>query len=418
MWSRKALALVTLGTLALLFGLVLADGQSVLIGTAALLFVGLASLRQSVTVRVQRAVPKDRFVEGDRQPIRLTVTNLRNEDTPMLELYDQLSDRVRLVRGSNKRYFYLRPRQERAILYDIQTPLRGVYRLGPIALRHSDFFGLFTEEERIEDIQDISVYPRIEEHAGLFVTSQRLRHYNGPFLTRQVGQSTEFYSMRDYVKGDPLRKINWKATARLRQLMVNEMERENLCDILIMLDAREVNTLGTISTNPLEYSVKAAASLANHYIRRKNQVGLLVYNDSLQMISPGGGESQLSKILTMLMATEGKGDLPFRGAFELSRPYINRRSALILLSGLEFDPTMEETVEAMVAAGFNLTVISPSPAEFEAGLTQTLTEKRDLVLLERENFLEDLQARGVRVIDWQPTETVSALLERVVMGGF
>ncbi len=409
------MALIAVMLLAL--GLFLQDVQPVLTGFLLLVLLMIGTMVAPPRLLLLRHLPHEKMVEQDRQTVGLALANAGRRGTALVELYDTVSDRIRVDRGTNRRVLQLASGEQRLMLYDIHTPLRGLYTLGPIHLRASDALGLGYRESTISDVRDLAVYPRIEEVEYFRLQSRLFKYFTGPFLTRTVGTSNEFYSMRDYVKGDPLRKINWKASARFRSLIVNEYEKETLCDIVVILDARAVNTLGTISANPLEYCVKASASIMHHFLKRRYQIGILSYGSRVQTIPPGTGERQLSKVLTLLMNIQGEGNMPLQTAVDMAMPHLGPRTSVILLSGLEFDPTMKEAIQRLSGKGYFVTIISPIPVEFEAGLTKRDTDKRDLVLLERANYLEELRGLGARIIEWRTDETVTSLIQRIELEG-
>ena len=108
-----------------------------------------------------------------------------------------------------------------------------------------------------------------------------------------IGTGTEFYSLREFVPGDSLRSVNWKALAKKGKMMVNETVREDVMDVILLLDAREVSAVGGGKDTPLEMSCRAAATYAKQLLDERNNVALMIYGESVEKIDLDRGEHHL-----------------------------------------------------------------------------------------------------------------------------
>ena len=135
---------------------------------------------------------------------------------------------MKLVKGSSHVFLNLRRNEIVDIKYTIECPLRGYYLLGPIIMRKRDFFNIFCEKKLIWNRSYLTVYPRAEEVRELPIESRYRKFHPGMLTLRQLGYGTEFHSIRDYIKTDPFKKINWRATAKYNKLMVNQYELEDV----------------------------------------------------------------------------------------------------------------------------------------------------------------------------------------------
>ena len=95
----------------------------------------------------------------------------------------------------------------------------------------------------VDHHSDIVIFPQIKEVEEAFLRSRTPKMYTGATTLRTPGQGSEFYSLREYVPGDPFKNINWKAFARTGDLMVNEKCRDAVTDLYILLDSRDVAEL-------------------------------------------------------------------------------------------------------------------------------------------------------------------------------
>ena len=96
--------------------------------------------------------------------------------------------------------------------------------------------------------------------------------------------------------GDPFKDINWKAYAKRGKLMVNEKCRDAVADVIVILDSRDLSRIGTVLKNPLEYGAVAAASVCSFFLKRRDSVGLAIYDESLAFLEQDVGDKQFFKI--------------------------------------------------------------------------------------------------------------------------
>jgi uncharacterized protein (DUF58 family) len=212
----------------------------------------------------------------------------------------------------------------------------------------------------------------------------------------------EFFGVREYQPGDPLRWINGRASARHpRNLYINEFEQERVADVGLILDAREQSDVRTPEGTLFEYSVRATAGLAHTFLNTGNRVGLFIYGRSLDWTFPGYGKRQRERIMRALARARQGGGHVFERLEHLPTRLFPARSQLVLIS-----PLLKEDGELLIklrARGYRLLVISPDPIAFERkSLTNSphITLATRLARLERELLLARLRQADIRVVDW------------------
>jgi uncharacterized protein (DUF58 family) len=225
-----------------------------------------------------------------------------------------------------------------------------------------------------------------------------------------IGEGSQFYSLREFLPGDSMRKVNWKALARTGRMMVNETERENIIDIYMLLDARGVSGVGTPTNNPLEMCCRAAASFADQLLRSRNNIALTVYGSRTATVHLGRGETQLFRILTALADAKAEGELPLKLVIQDLLPYIPSGSPIILFSALDNDPSLAEAFTLALTRGYALTVVSPSSIDLEAATGRIPAGPETVARMERENMVNELRGWGVHIGDWKPGEPVNMAL--------
>ena len=301
MWTRKASILGASGVSLVLIGMMMSNFQMMVFGVAFVSFIAVASwITGHGDIEVVRTLSADNLCKGDDLYVDLEVTNSSWRRTQQLEIYDNIPHEMKLRSGLNYMRVNLGPGETTRIRYVLRCPLRGHYSLGPISIRYRDSFNLFAQEMYVDHRSDLIVFPQVREIEEAMVRSRTPKMYTGATTLRTPGPGTEFFSLREYVPGDPFKIINWKAFARTGTLIVNEKCRDAVTDVFILLDSRDISRIGTVLKNPLEVGTVAAASLASYFIKRRDSVALAVYDDHLSFLPPDTGDKQYFKILSSL----------------------------------------------------------------------------------------------------------------------
>src|SRR5438552_8941204 len=135
--------------------------------------------------------------------------------------------------------------------------------------------------------------PRPERIRGAQLRPRHVGPWPGVIPSRVLGLGTEFYSMRGYIPGDDPKRINWKASARYNELIVNETEAERVTDVMIVLDT-DVTFFGPTESELFERGIQAAASMTRLLLRQGNRVGLVLQGGDRGSIMAGFGKDRKS----------------------------------------------------------------------------------------------------------------------------
>jgi uncharacterized protein (DUF58 family) len=202
--------------------------------------------------------------EGDRLGVEVRLSAERGVSTFVLE--ERVPERLgtpvqvpisRMPRGSEVSHHY-----------GLRCTRRGVYTVGPLVAVTSDPLGLTQRETVIAEPFELLVHPRIEHVADRPLT----RRYEDPPIRPPVSKpwpsGLEFYGMREYAPGDDLRRIVWRASARMGKLMVREAEEGITDAITIILDTdRGSHSWDGDHSESFETAVRATASLGVRHLR-------------------------------------------------------------------------------------------------------------------------------------------------------
>ena len=239
------------------------------------------------SVEAELAIDAERTLEGSEIEAVVTVRAQRSVDR--VELMLELPQGMEVVEGSATRSLRLRAGEERDLPFVLRCATWGVYEPGDVSVRARDAFRLVTWETRSKRSLRLKAYPRPITLRRLLAPLET-QAFAGSQVARSKGDGVEYADIRDFVPGDRVRSINWRASARRQGLVVNERHPERNTDVVLFVDSfTDVRGAGG---SVLEEAVRAAASLATHYLEHRDRVGLVGFGGVLRWLQPGMGMTQ------------------------------------------------------------------------------------------------------------------------------
>ncbi len=377
-----------------------------------LLVVGLNGVpRKELDIDISRNLEEGDIHESDHFNIITTVKN--NGDTiRYIEILDEVSPRMNITKGTNHIITELKAGEKVRLKFQLSCPVRGDADIGPIHLRYKDPLDLYFSEWVEDKKANITILPRIEHINKVYIRPKYTRNWLGNIQSGSMGSGTEFFALREYLPGDTMKRINWKATARHMYPVTNEFEGENCGDVIIVVEAERDSNLGTVQVNTNNVSVRAAASLASSILADRNRVGLVVLGDYLDWLYPAFGRDQFHKIMDLLARPTEGGVWHIEEAKWVINRFFPRKTMVIIISPL-IDSRIVETVMDLWRGNHEVMVVSPSPVELEKmaeGIEDDISES--ILNLERENIIDRIWHYAV-VVDWDPREPLDVALEVV-----
>jgi uncharacterized protein (DUF58 family) len=327
-----------------------------------------------------------------------------------------LPSTVGLSTGTNHAFMTLKEREKHTLVYTFSPRLFGTYVLGPIKVRSMDRASARYEETTIPTRSFLRVYPEVRYLNRVEIRHSRPRNWPGETITRRAGQGLEFYGVREATPGEPVRRANWRATARAGTLMVNQYMDEAGGDTLIVLDSRAVSDVGEPPETTTAYSVRAAATLSYRLLRDRNRVGLLAVGSTMVRVPLGSGRRQFDKIMIGLITTGTGGT--YEWAFDLVPYYFSyffSRMVQVLLISPVMDSAPVHMVAELARRGYDVLVISPSPVELDVvrrGDARTVSLAKSLAMIERSSKLSFMRSHA-QVLDWNPSTPLADALEKL-----
>jgi uncharacterized protein (DUF58 family) len=236
----------------------------VAVGVAVLPFASAAMVRWTrARLQVTRRLSHTKVQPGQRVTVELEIENGAPTSTSFILVEDRLPPTLgrpaRLVLSG------IPGKNTQRVSYSMVCRTRGRFSIGPLRMDLSDPFALTKVRLEFSDKDDLVVFPEIEELDR--APSSQYGSGAGESASRQLFRTAEeFYTMREYMLGDDLRRIHWPSVARRGKLMIRQDESARRSLATVVLDTR-VGAFGQAYSEPFEKAVSVAASLGVHLSR-------------------------------------------------------------------------------------------------------------------------------------------------------
>lgn len=260
---------------------------------------------------------------------------------------------------------------------------RGWFTLGPTEIETGDIFGLFLVKKQFDTRSRLLVIPytvNIDSFPAPFGILP-----GGRALRQKTLEVTPYAAgVREYVQGDPLKRIHWPSSARKQKLIVKEFEKDPLAEVWLFLDARSIAHTQRVEENGTarpdfwslkktrdfklpakteEYAISIAASIAKYYINQKREVGLVSAGQNYAILPAERGERQLGKILETLAVLRPEGDMPLWGLISSQLSHLARGSTVVIITPSS-DSRLMTVIMELIQRGLMPVVVLIDEASF------------------------------------------------------
>ncbi len=282
-------------------------------------------------------------------------------------LFVEVKNETNLPAAAGSRLLtWLSGKENRTYLARSWLTQRGAFPLGPTTLTSGDPFGFFTVKQTFPSTASLLVLPLIIPISDFPSLTGLLP--GGKAIQRKSYEVTPHASgLREYVTGDPLKRIHWPSTARRGKLMVKEFEQDPQSELWIFLDAQRMVQAELPYETPvardnwifsrrpevhlppstLEYGVSLAASLAHYFIEQRRAVGFVTDGPVYTVIPAERSERQESKVLETLAFVAGEGTLSLASLVDLHSPQMPLGSSALLITSSVRDDVALVAVELL-----------------------------------------------------------------------
>ncbi len=313
----------------------------------------------------------------------------------------------------------LKPRGHKMINYQLRPTKRGEYEFGAIRVYVQSPLSLISRRYNFEQAEVLPVYPSFlqMQKYGLLAISNRLTE-QGIKKIRRIGHSMEFEQIKNYVPGDDYRTINWKATARKGDTMVNAFTDEKSQHVYCILDKSRAMKMPFEGLSLLDYAINATLALLNIAMLKEDRAGLITVSEKIGAVLPADRRpSHLNKILQILYKEKTRYlETNLEVLYSTVRTVIKQRSLVIFFTNFESVSAMERQLPYLrkIARLHLLLVIffknseleklTVTPAEdVEEIYIKTIAEK---FLYEKKLIVKELNRYGIQSVLCDPKDLI------------
>jgi uncharacterized protein (DUF58 family) len=232
----------------------------------------------------------------------------------------------------------LKPRERKLINYTLRPTKRGEYEFGDIRVYAKSPLGLIRRRYNFSQVETLPVYPSFLQMRKyeLMAISNRLTDI-GIKKIRRIGHSLEFEQVKTYVAGDDYRTINWKATARQSNLMVNSYTDEKSQHVYCVIDKSRAMKMPFEGLSLLDYAINASLVLSNVALLKEDKAGLITVSEKLGAVVPADRRpAHLNKILEVLYKEKTRYlETNMELLYSTIRKVIKQRSLIVFFTNYE-----------------------------------------------------------------------------------
>jgi uncharacterized protein (DUF58 family) len=337
-------------------------------------------------------------------------------ETVHLFINENIHEGMKITDGELSRWMALRPGESAELNYAF-TATRGNFSWNSIRTVVSDPLGLIETEILLPASATIQVRPPVKKFKAISLRPHSTVHSPGSIPAHLGGSGTDFFGVREYHSGDPLRSLDWRLTARHpRKFFTKEFEQEEIAEIGLILDARQSTNLQIGEESLFEHCVGATASLAETFLHQGHRVSLFVFGKTMSNVFPGYGKVQLHRIMSCL--SRAKVETEERASAHLDflpiRMFPSHALIIIISSLTSVDRPLFQRLRAY---GYQALLVSPDVIDFAyPTLAQDINTRLAIraARLERRLQLNNIAQLQIPVIDWQVSKPLFPLVRNAL----
>lgn len=301
----------------------------------AVLFTDLILLyRVRYGIRGERTAP-DRLSNGDENEITIAITSYYTFEIT-LRVFDEVPHQFQLRNLSFERK--LTAGEGIVIQYTLRPVKRGEYSFGAVNVFASSPLRLVARRFRFGQGKLVPVYPsylQMRKFELLAIHNRLLE--GGVKKIRRIGQNQEFELVKEYVSGDDVRTVNWKATARRSELMVNQYQDERSQPVYSLIDKGRVMKMPFNGMTLLDYAINACLAISNIAIKKSDKAGLITFQDKVGTVVAASRTNKQMAVIQEALYNQRTAFLEtdFASLYTAVRGKITHRSLLLLFTNFE-----------------------------------------------------------------------------------
>ena len=295
---------------------------------------GLLIFNQKKGISAQRILP-EKLSNGDENPVKIDIKN--NYGFPIhANVIDEIPFQFQ------KRDFLIKKRIEPGkntfFQYILEPKERGEYNFGSLHIYVSSPLGLVSKRFSFQKDANLPTYPsfiHLRKYELMALQSEFL--LGGIKRIRKLGHTMEFEQIKDYVPGDDIRTINWKATSKTNRLMVNQFQDEKSQRIFMLIDKGRTMKMPFNGLSLLDYSINATMALSHIILKKGDRAGMMTFSKKTEnKVAAENKSGQLRKISEALYNIKTDFfESDFNRRYQDVKYSLNQRSFVLLFTNFE-----------------------------------------------------------------------------------
>lgn len=379
------------------------------------LLLGLLEVLLPIPLTGRRKVELgNRLLFGDESNVEFTANSVLFPYN--LALDDGVPEGLAVVPGT-KRSFHPSARGVTAT-YALRTRRRGDHLFGPATVRRTSILGLFDRSADLPAQQRVTVLPPSARNLGVRVRPRPPTRTGRTTHALRRGPGDEFFALREYLPGDSLGDVNWKATARLQRVITNEFLPDEPPRYIVYVDTRAaVAELG--EEDAFERSLQLATVLVEALTEAQAHVGLVLLSFYSLFVVPAGGANQLRRLRQLIVDAQPGHEASLHHLVLAGVPHLPARADAILITANVYDPTLGQAVTFLKARHGHVSVLVPAFPEPPGDTLEAAAQRASGALLnaEQASALAGIKLLADRVGQWPTDEPIQVTLSRLNMAG-
>lgn len=380
-------------------------------------------------IETERILP-DRLSNGDENTIRISLKN--NYPIPViLNIIDEIPFQFQ------KRDFLIQVRlnenEEKVISYTLRPTVRGEYSFGKLNVFVKSPIRLISRRYISGVNAGVPTYPSFVQlrKYDLMAFSNTLLGM-GLKRIRRIGITMEFEQIRDYVQGDDMRSINWKATSKRNALMVNQYQDEKSQPVYQVIDTGRTMQMPFMGLSLLDYAINSTLALSNIVLKKQDKAGMFTFSKKVEnYVAADRRAGQMHNLMEMLYRIDTDFlESDFSRLYVEMKQSVTQRSLVLLYTNFETIDALHRQLPYLkgIAKNHLLIVVFFDNTELNRLIlkqTNNIQEVYDKVIAEKFAFekrliVRELRQHGIQSILTQPEnltlDTINKYLELKARG--
>ncbi len=312
--------------------------------------------------------------------------------------------------------------------YELRPTERGEYYFGNLNIYVASPLQIISRRFTFDNGNMVPTYPSYIQlrKYDLIAFSNNLFQY-GIKIIRRIGHSMEFEQIKEYVAGDDIRTLNWKATAKKNALMINQFQDEKSQSVYMVIDKGRVMKMPFNGLSLMDYAINATLVLSNVILKKQDKAGMFAFSKKVEnRVFAEKRASQMQKILdTLYNIKTDFFESDYSRLYVDIKKNINQRSLIILYTNFETIDGLQRQLPYLkaIAKSHLLVVVFFNNTELNELInkkTETIQEVYDKVIAEKFMFekrliVNELKKYGIYSVLTQPEsltlDTINKYLE-------